>query len=212
LHANRLFLHVKLQVKEAIIMRKLIYLLVAIFLLSACGTTPNAGDDMSPVENQGVFPAEAETGQDDFIYRLVTEKEVYDEPDEPVIFAELTYVGDEESIDIYHAASPFYFPLEERTREFEIDYAMNSPLIVTTLKKDEPLRQQYSFAGGYDESDDEEYIAFIKALIDGNFPEGYYIIHGSAQFFTEDPSETTNEEELNLNVNIGFEVKNDVNQ
>lgn len=188
-------------------MKKLIYILVVIFVLSACGTTQNAGDNVRPVENQGVFPAVAETGQDDFVYRLVTEKEVYNEPDEPVIFAELTYVGDEESIDIYHAASPFYFPLEERTRGFEIDYAMNSPLIVTTLKKGEPLRQEYSFAGGYDETDDEEYIAFIKALIDGSFPEGYYIIQGSAQFFTEDPSETTNEEELYLHVNIGFEVK-----
>ena len=59
------------------------------------------------------------------------------------IFAELTYVGELDSIDIYHAASPFYFPLEERTRGIEVDYAMDEPLIVTTLEKGEPLRQKY---------------------------------------------------------------------
>ena len=76
---------------------------------------------------------------DGFVYRLSTEKDVYDEFGDTAIFAELMYVGEKNSIDIYHAASPFYFPLEERTRGFEIDYAMDDPLLTALLIKGEPL-------------------------------------------------------------------------
>src|SRR5690554_6909582 len=120
-------------------MKKVLYIITAILLLSACGI-----GDQKNVEKE-VYPSEVTVEENDFIYHLYTEKDVYDEFGDLAIFAELTYVGEEESIDIYHAASPFQFPLEENTRGYEFDYAMNSPLIVTTLLRDEPLRENYSF-------------------------------------------------------------------
>lgn len=56
---------------------------------------------------------------------------------------------------------PFFFLLKEKIRGYEIDYAMNDPLIITTLKKEEPLREKYSFAGGYSDNDEQEYIRFL---------------------------------------------------
>lgn len=159
-----------------------------------------------------IYPSEASTEGDDFKYRLYTEKDVYDEFGDTAIFAELTYVGDEESIEIYHAASPFYFPIEETTSGFEIDYPMNEPLIATTLEKDEPLREKYTFSGGYSDQDDEEYAAFIQTIAEKGFPEGSYVVHGSVQFHTGNPNEVTEADELFMNLDIGFTVRKGIDQ
>ena len=183
-------------------MRQFFFLFCCIFLLSACGVS----EKVNPGNTSSLPPAEAEVQEGDFIYKLSSEKDVYDTFSGSAIFAELTYVGEMDSIDIYHAASPFYFPLEERTRGIEVDYAMKEPLIVTTLIKGEPLRQRYSFAGGYSEQDETAYVEFVKSMINKEFPEGEYIIHGSAQFTRTDPAEATNDERFDLKADIGFSV------
>lgn len=193
---------------EVIILRKLFFLLSCLVVLSAC--VPTEKDEPNNVST--LPPAIAEIQEGDFIYKLSTEKDVYDTFGGTAIFAELTYVGEMESIDIYHAASPFYFPLEERTRGIEVDYAMNEPLIVTTLKKDEPFQQRYNFAGGYSDQDEEQYVEFVKTVMNKGFPEGEYIIHGSAEFTTIDPSVATDEERFNLKADIGFTVTKGVNE
>jgi len=182
-------------------MRKILFIITAILLLSACGI-----GEQKNVEKE-VYPSEVTVEENDFIYHLYTEKDVYDEFGGLAIFAELTYVGEEDSIDIYHAASPFSFPIEEKTRGFEVDYAMNLPLIITTLKKDEPFRKKYGFAGGFDDTDDKAYIVFVESLMEGKFPEGYYIIRGSVDFSLEDPSVVKDEQNVSLTGNIGFTVK-----
>lgn len=183
-------------------MRRFFFLFCCVSLLSACGPNEKiASDNVPPLP-----PAEAEVQEGDFIYKLSTEKDVYDTFSDTAIFAELTYVGEMDSIDIYHAASPFLFPLEERTRDIEMDYAMPMPLIITTLKKGEPFRQSYSFSGGYSDQDEAKYVEFVKTLISGEFPEGEYIIHGSTDFTISDPSEATDEMKFNLKADIGFTV------
>lgn len=189
-------------------MKKIICFLALIFILASCGTTNEDLDEKS----YSAYPHEAEAAADDFVYRLTTEKDVYDEFGDTAIFAELTYVGEKESIDIYHAASPFYFSLEERTRDYQIDYATEDPLLTTTLEKGVPLREKYTFAGGYSDTDDKAYIEFIETIVNEGFPKGNYIINGSAQFFTTEPGEATDQATLNMNVNIGFIVTKGVNE
>ncbi|WP_172368950.1 hypothetical protein [Sporosarcina jiandibaonis] len=184
-------------------MKNIIYLVALVFVLVACGTSNNGSgsaikDSLPPPENQ------VEEG--DFVYRLFTEKDVYDEFGDLAIFAELTYVGDEESIDIFHGGSAFHFPFVERTREFDVGYAMNEPLLTTTLIKDEPLREKYAFAGGYSDEDTEEFQQFVETIIEKGFPEGEYIMNGSAQFYLNDPAFTTNDKKYNMNASIGFTV------
>lgn len=186
-------------------MRKVLFAIIFIAVLSACGkknvSDVNYQDDVVvPLP-----PAESEVQEGDFIYRLYSEKDVYDTFGGTAIFAELTYVGPLDEITISHAASPFYFPLEERTRGMNIDYAMNEPLIWRVLKKGEPFRQTYSFAGGYGDQDDPEYIKFVQSIMENKgFPKGEYIIHGSAQFYLGDPAEDA--EEMVLSTSIGFHV------
>lgn len=163
-------------------MRKsgLLLLLSITGMLAACGTQEISG---IAVEDFEADPA-AETSSGDFIYRLIAESDTFEAGGPINMYAELEYTGPEDSIDIYHAASPFYFHLRERTRDYEILYPMNEPLISTTLIKGEPLRESYQGSGGYSEEDPEDYQGFIKSVIDGQFPEGFYEVDGSANFYT----------------------------
>lgn len=183
-------------------MRKMFYFLTIFFLLSACGTkgTPLSGNESS------LPPFEVEVKEGDFVYRLYSEKKQYKEFEDFAVYAELTYVGDKDSIFIYHAASPFYFPIEELTRGYEIGYAMNEPLIQTELRKNEPLIAKYQFAGGYDGDEKSAYTDFVKKIINKGFPEGSYIIHGSAQFTTEAPPGVEKVDNFNLQGDIGIKV------
>ena len=187
-------------------MHRIIYLVALIFLVAACGTTNNGSgsaikDSLPPTEN--------EVTEGDFHYRIFSEKDVYDEFGDIAVFAELTYVGDEESIEIYHAESAFQFPFEERTRKFEVGYAMSEPLLTTKLLKDEPYQKKYSFAGGYSDEDSEDFQQFVQTIIEKGFPEGEYIINGSAQFTTTDPAGATDDQKFNMNASIGFTVIKD---
>lgn len=182
-------------------MKKLILLaltLLSVFLLTGCG---NSGE--KEVENTTVPSKEATDG--DFVYRIISEKDVYKE-DEPVkLYAELEYVGDKDSISIFHAASPFYFEITEKTRNFKIPYPMNTPLIETTLEKGKPLRVQYSKSGGYSNQDEKEYVKFMKEFLTGDrFPVGNYEVFGNADFYIE---ENEAEQDFTIKAKIEFKVE-----
>lgn len=170
-------------------------------LLSACGINPTPQKDLTDFH---VKTPQAETTKGDFIYRLVTEQEQYTDGDNVEVYAELEYIGELESIEISHAASPFYFPIYEETRDYSIDYAMNEPLLITVLTKGEPLKENYAGSGGYSTEDDDAYIEFVQNVSDNSFPSGYYKVSGYADFFTEntDGSKTF----YNLNTSIDFKV------
>lgn len=188
-------------------MKKIFFSVVFLALLSACGT----GDQTTNDENSSntiSYPNDAQVEADDFIYRLYTEKDVYGEFEDTAIFAELTYIGDHESVEISHAASPFEFPIEELSKGIKVDYAMNEPLIRTVLIKGEPLREKYHFAGGYSDQDNDEKIEFIQTIVTKGFPEGRYVINGAVNFFIENTDNNVEPEQHKLNLNIGFNVKN----
>lgn len=131
---------------------------------------------------------QAEITDGDFVYRLVSEKEEYEQGDQVQVYGELEYIGEEDEITIGHAASAFYFPMKELTRDYNISYAMNEPYITTKLKKGEPLREYYKIGGGYDSRDDKTFKDFIRSLKDG-FPGGRYVVYGSADFVIDSMSQ-----------------------
>ena len=192
-------------------MKKLIYFLAFIIVLAACSKSDEISNEQTNNKLDPVYPAEIETTTDNFYYRLFTEKDVYDEYGETAIFAELTYIGDEDSIEIYHSASPFNFLIEERVRNFKIDYSMDQPLIVSTLQKDIPMREKYTFSGGYSDTDDVDYIEFIQTIINKGFPIGNYVIHGSAQFHIKNTLDVNDPNTYNMSGKIGFSVVNNPN-
>ncbi|WP_084243129.1 hypothetical protein [Planomicrobium okeanokoites] len=187
-------------------MKRLLHflLLLLTLLLAACGTAeePANGDSSASVEDYTVKATEAEATEGDFIYRLVSEKEEYASGGPVELYAELEYIGEEDSIDIFHAGSAFFFPMEEKTRGYQLDYPMIEPLLMTTITKGEPLRESYTGSGGYSVQDDDRYIEFMKQITSNQFPRGYYVVNGYADFYTETADDAQTKYEMHAEVDF----------
>lgn len=171
---------------------------ILILMVTGCaqqGTQQGSPTDAPAPADKAVRGSHAEVTDGDFVYRLVSEKEQYDYGDPVKVYGELEYVGEQDEITIGHAASPFYFPMKELTRDYDIGYAMNEPYFTTTLKKGEPLREYYSGGGGYGSQDKKEYKDFIRSLQDV-FPDGRYVVYGSADFMIDTSSKGADLENL----------------
>ena len=178
----------------------LLFIVTAILFV---GCEQNGGTSTKVIDSSDeTILTSSETQMGDFIYRISSEQGQYQEGEPIVINAELVYVGEQAQIDISHAASPFYFPMKETTRNYDIPYTMNQPLLVTTLVKGEPLKTTFHGSGGYGEEDHEDYKNFMKQIMSGHYLEGFYIVNGFAQF---DNVETN--EPMTINAKITFEVK-----
>ncbi|WP_202079055.1 hypothetical protein [Caldalkalibacillus salinus] len=182
-------------------------------VLASCGGeqvhTNQSHSGHSGEQNEDELKVEetrVEVTQGDFIYRLVTEKAAYKEGENINLYAELEYVGDQDEVVISHAASPFYFPMYEKTRGYQIGYSMPQPLVTTTLTKDEPLRERYKGSGSYGPEDDSEYIAFMKRIMEQDFPPGFYIVNGSAQFNVKDDEPGEEDKKYRIEGDIQFKV------
>lgn len=188
-------------------MRKILLfigLLLTLFV-SGCGAGNNSSDITSKVDSYDVVRTAAEVQEGYFVYRLVSEKETYSDSQSVKLYGELEYVGEQEEITIYHAASPFYFPMEEKVRGVEIPYPMPEPLGSTTLLKGKPFRVEYTGSGAYSEEDEKEYVKFMKDFIENGFPTGYYLVNGYADFFVQ--KETNREpDKYHLEAQIDFKV------
>ena len=189
-------------------MRKLIQIIFIMLalLLTSCTSKSESDNIVAKLDNYEVLNTKDEVTEGDFIYRLVTEKAEYLDNESVRIYAELEYIGDNEEITIYHAASPFYFPMVEKTRDFSIGYPMNEPLLSTKLIKGKPLREEYKRSGGYSSQDEKEYVNFMKSFLDNGFPAGYYVVNGFADFYVQ-PNENDKKEEFNIKAQIDFRVK-----
>ncbi len=124
----------------------IIPLVAIVFMLVGCGTGSNNNGTSSNYEFENITEGIAEDEQ--FSFRLYSEKSVYQVGEPLQIKAELTYIGDQESIKISHAASPIWLLTTNLTEDYRFDAAMNEPLIITELKKDVPFVQEYQFSGG----------------------------------------------------------------
>ena len=160
---------------------------IACLLLVGCGNP----DDSKPTPGTVSYPNSYREESEDFIYELEVSPTKIASGEEINIVAKLTYIGDEDEIVISHAASPFYFDLYETTRGYDIYYFMDTPNIGTTLKKGEPLVTKYRTTGGFGEEQPEEFKQFMKAFLSGNYPEGYYKVHGYVKFTRQGESKDT---------------------
>lgn len=179
-------------------------------LLASCGAQgkgQTGSGNSDSVNDEVTNSSSAEATEGDFVYRLVSEKEQYGAGEAVALYAELEYLGDEEEVTIYHAASPFYFPITEKTRGYEIGYMMEEPLVTTTLKKGEPVREEYKRSGGFSEQDEKDYVDFIKSFLENGFPAGHYVVDGYANFYVQSGVEGTEDKEtFTIKANIEFEV------
>ncbi len=122
-------------------------------------------ENHSKLDEYEVVSTESEVQEGDFIYRLFTEKPEYTTDESVNIYAEFEYVVDQEEVMIYHAMKPFYFPMTEKVRHYEINYPMPDPLGGTTLKKGKPVRHDYTRAGCYTTNEQDDCTKFMKSFL-----------------------------------------------
>ncbi|KOP65067.1 hypothetical protein AMS62_07265 [Bacillus sp. FJAT-18019] len=194
-------------------MRRYLYMgFILMLMVTGCAQQGTQGADPTDLSlDKAARGSHAEVSDRDFVYRLVSEKEQYDYGEKVKVYGELEYVGEQDEITIGHAASPFYFPMKELTRDYDIGYAMNEPYFTTTLKKGEPLRKYYSGGGGYGSQDKKEFKDFIRSLQDG-FPDGHYVVYGSADFMIDSQSKGADQgkpEDYKIQAEIEFRVSDD---
>lgn len=192
-------------------MKKLcmLFTLIFVFILSSCTANEETKKKESLLDEYKVMNHYSTVKVKDFIYRIVSENKEYADNEKIKIYAELEYVGNEDQVTIYHAASPFYFDIEEKTRSYDIGYIMNQPLVKTTIVKGKPLREEYIVGnGGYSGDDPKEYVDFMKTIMETKrLPYGYYILNGRADFYVETVKNGKNVEiDYNISSSIDFKV------
>ncbi|WP_052124004.1 hypothetical protein [Ureibacillus manganicus] len=182
----------------------IITLVVLVFMLFGCGTGEQTNGNSSNYDIENVTEGIIEDGQ--FSFKLTSEKAVYQVGEPLQIQAVLTYIGDQASITISHAASPIWLLTTNLTEDYQFQAAMNEPLIFTELKKDVPLIEEYQFSGGtyYDGAPGKPYSDEVfMQIAEGKFPPGQYEIKGRTDFAVgEDISVNT----VNLETSIIFTV------
>lgn len=148
-------------------------------------------------------PLEKVVSMDDFTLTVVSEKSQYQVGDRIQIKAYLNYIGDKDSVLLSYSVSPIHFATAEVTRDFPLTNASTAPYNEKILKKNDTIEVQYGFSGAYSKSDPEEYVTFVKSLVNNSFPKGHYIIEAIASF--EDISET-NSVPYHFYIDLEFEV------
>lgn len=180
--------------------------LSALCIIVFSGCTSSKPIDSSEIDQYVVSQTSDETVQEDFVFRLVSEKEIYQKGEDVDLYGEITYIGEEDNVTIHHSSSAILFPITEKTREYTIGFGVNDIGLSTTLENGEPYRENYDkYAVGYDGSDPEDYRDFIQDItnMDGFLP-GYYAVNGTTDFFLKEGGQ----ERIEINAMVDFKVVN----
>lgn len=161
------------------------------------------------MEKIEVVQTTAETTQDDFTFRLVSEKEQYKVGEEVVLYGEIFYQGKKEEVTINHSSSAVFFHIIEELRSYDIDYAVQDIGLSTMLQKlGEPHKEQYKKSGNYSPEDSpKEFITFMENFLEEDgFPAGHYTVKGITDFSYAPDDDSEQQEHINLEAMIDFKV------
>lgn len=174
----------------------------------ANGNSANESDITDKLAEYDVQQTSDEVTEGDFIFRIVSEKEEYQENEEVNMYGEIEYIGEKDEVDIFHSSSAILFPLKEQVRGYDIGFAVNDIGITTTLKKGEPYRESFQKSGGFSENQDpKDYVDFMKKLFEmEGLPAGYYTVKGQTDFYVKNENEEELGEKVNLTAEIDFKV------
>src|SRR5699024_8364099 len=124
----------------------------------------------------------------------------YHTDEEVKVYGEIEYTGVEDEMTIHHQAPVIAFPMEEKEREFAIDYSVADTEETTTLKKGEAYRESYTKENSYfSVSMPKSHTDFIDDFLEETgFPSGYYVTKGAAEFSTD--SDSYSQDESNIHI------------
>lgn len=180
-------------------------------LLAACATSSDNDGQLSsthstikeePIEpGQQIHSPHFTIKEGDFQFTLFSKKETYDANEEPEIYAELTYIGDNDRIDIGHGDPLIAFSLHEVTRNVQLNMSIREIFIMETLDKNKPVQKKFDFKNMLMSANDKTSEKFFDQIQRHGLPPGDYIITSHALFFVKD------DKDYNLKGEIRFQIK-----
>lgn len=179
-----------------------ILILLFVLIISSC----TLNKEPKNLEQFNVKKNATQVIEDDFIFRLVSEKEQYDEGETVKLYGEIVYKGDKEEVTIFHSSSAILFNITEHARDYEIGYGVQDIGVTTVLKQGEPFRENYNKNNvGY--ASDDNNVKFIKEFINrDDFPTGYYVVNGFTDFAVQLREDDEEMERIIIEATIDFKV------
>lgn len=176
--------------------------MILLTLIVGCNSSNEIDSD--ELAKYDVSQTNDETIKNDFLFRLVSEKEEYNQGEEVKVYGEIEYIGDQEEVTINHSSSAVLFKIEEKVRGYVIPEYIQEIGVETTLDKNKAYRTKYEKTGGhYTDLDSEDYVNFLQDFWDrDDFPAGYYVVKGVADFSFES-------ERYEIEAEIDFKVLNE---
>lgn len=128
-------------------------------------------------------PMEAETTEHDFCLKLYADSRIYRTDEAIQIWATLEYVGDEESVTIWHGDPYIVFSITDGA-DFHVSGFVHDILTSTVLEKGEQYQFDYVKSGGYDTlASDADFWEKFYQENDLKLPAGTYTISASGAFY-----------------------------
>lgn len=161
-------------------MRRLIGVLFLCFFVFFTGCSQQID---AKIKGYDVKQTVDEQTEDEFIFRLASEKEVYEEGEEVELYGEITYTGDM-PLTISHASSFIIFDIQEVVRDYHISSTVREIGVMKELAPMEVYEEKYNKDGVYYSDQNElEYQKFVADFMDRDgFPPGYYTVEGKTAF------------------------------
>ena len=178
-------------------MKRLVILIMLLIVvsLSACEE-----DEIAPIiirEGRQV----AESIDDNFRIILYSEKDIYSDTEEVIIWGTIEYIGPKDSIDIHSGIPYMGFDVESEGVSF-IQNIVLTVLMTTTLNKGEVNEFPLAKSGGYG-ADDEDADFWMEFYTEERmlFPKGEYQLTYSTGFYIDTRSDYP------MRIQYHFEVK-----
>ncbi|HLQ98570.1 MAG TPA: hypothetical protein VK135_07775 [Candidatus Dormibacteraeota bacterium] len=183
--------------------RHLTIITIALFIfIAGCQSSDNVGND--ELAEYEVLQTSDETTHGDFVFRLKSEKEEYNQGEEVKLYGVIEYIGDQGEVTINHSSSAVLFTFEEKVRGYTIPDFVQEIGMESTLNKSTPYRTKYQKSGGhYSDQGSEDYVSFLQDFWDReDFPPGYYVVNGVADL-------AQGSERVKIEAEIDFKVLGD---
>jgi len=164
-------------------------LCLALIFCAGCSAPPDS--DGTTTESDAYYEAESSTEAREigavchasgFEMKLFSDKQVYQNTDEIKIYATLEYVGEGETVTIWHGLPYMVFSITDG-KDFNSSGAVATILKPTTLNKGEVYHFDYEKSGGYGEDDpDADFWRSFYAQKELYLPEGNYTVSVDGAF------------------------------
>lgn len=184
-------------------------ILLFTFLLFSCDAgKPSTKEMLEELEQYEPKQHTIEMEEGDFLFRLYTDHPIHYEGEIVLLKGELTYIGEEEEIQISFSDEPIYFNLQEKIRGYSLPIIRKEIGATTNLINGVPYSVNFNKSSIVSDrtmgKEEQEFIENFRKRED--FPLGYYEVKASFDFFIIEPGVAKEDAHIQFDTSIDFKV------